>query len=287
MTTKTLVAPIAVPLAELRSSGTQTPVYAAEASLHALEERLAPLYEQLAAHPLYASMQSLEDLHSFMQTHVFAVWDFMSLLKALQRGLTCVDVPWVPSRFPAARRLINEIVLGEESDVYEGEALSHFELYRRAMQQCGASTDAIDSFLNQLERSERTERAFAEAQASAAAQRFVRSTMAFIATDQLHVIAAAFTFGREDLIPGVFKAFIRDQDEQLSGKLALFRWYLDRHIEVDGEEHGPMSLRMVSGLCGTDLVKWKQAEAAAVQAIEARLMLWDDILAGLPSTARM
>ena len=281
---KTLVAPVAVPQADPGLSA-KPPLRSAEVFLHSLEERLAPLYERLAAHPLYASMRSLEDLHCFMQTHVFAVWDFMSLLKALQRGLTCVEVPWLPSRFPEARRLINEIVLGEESDLYQGEAVSHFELYRRAMQQCGASTEAIDSFLNQLERGEETERALWQLRLPLTAQRFVQSTFTFIASGELHIVAAAFTFGREDLIPGVFKAFIRDQDEQLSGKLALFRWYLDRHIEVDGEEHGPMSLRMVSGLCGSDPVKWQQAETAAVQAIEARLTFWDAILASLPSTA--
>ena len=248
-------------------------------SLQALQERLEPLYTRLAEHPLYRSMQSLQDLHAFMETHVFAVWDFMCLLKSLQRGLTCVDVPWLPSPFPEARRLINEIVLGEESDLYEAAALSHFELYRQAMQQCGASTDTIDSFLYHLGQGDSVAATLGEVRLPEAARRFVQSTFNFIATGELHIIAAAFTFGREDLIPGVFKAFIRDQDEQLSGKLALFRWYLDRHIEIDGEEHGPMSLRMVSGLCGSDPVKWQQAEAAAVQAIEARLAFWDGILA--------
>ena len=261
------------------SAITPPPSSAAMEHLHTLEQRLVPLYTKLAAHPLYRSMHSLEDLHAFMQTHVFAVWDFMCLLKALQRGLTCVDVPWLPSADPEARRLINEIVLGEESDLCEGTPLSHFELYRRAMQQCGASTRAIDNLLYQLGQGDSVDAALGEVNLPAAAARFVRSTFAFIATGELHIIAAAFTFGREDLIPGVFKAFIRDQDERLSGKLALFRWYLDRHIEIDGEEHGPMSLRMVSGLCGSDPVKWQQAEAAAVQAIEARLTLWDDILA--------
>ena len=255
----------------------------ADGSLHTLERRLEPLYARLAAHPLYRSIQSVEHLHRFMETHVFAVWDFMSLLKALQRGLTCVDVPWLPSRLPEARRLINEIVLGEESDVYEGEALSHFELYRRAMQQCGASTAGIDDFLERLGRGAGVDRTLEQSCVPSAAKKFVRSTFGFVASGELHVIAAAFTFGREDLIPGVFQAFIRDQDEQLHGKLALFRWYLDRHIEVDGEEHGPMSLRMVSGLCGADAVKWRQAEVAAVAAIEARLQLWDDILAQLPT----
>lgn len=283
MTPNSLAATMVAPQADPSSSATPPPARLADTFLHALEEKLAPLYERLAAHPLYGSMRSLDDLHCFMETHVFAVWDFMSLLKALQRGLTCVEVPWLPSRFPEARRLINEIVLGEESDLYEGEALSHFELYRRAMQQCGAPTDAIDNFLYQLGQGEGPEATLAQVRVPVAAQRFVRSTFSFIESGELHVIAAAFTFGREDLIPGIFKAFIRDQDERLSGKLGLFRWYLDRHIEVDGEEHGPMAVRMVSGLCGSDPAKWDQAEHAAIRAIEARLAFWDDILATLPA----
>ncbi len=95
-------------------------------------------------------------------------------------------------------------------------------------------------------------------------------------------MAAAFTFGREDLIPDVFRGFIRDQDTRLEGQLALFRWYLDRHIEVDGEEHGPMALQMVANLCGDDQQKWREAGDAAVQAIAARLALWDAITAYLP-----
>lgn len=282
MTTLTDLHPVTT-AADETAPGLRTASQAfAKESLHTLERRLEPLYARLANHPLYRSIQSLDHLHRFMEAHVFAVWDFMSLLKALQRGLTCVDVPWLPSPLPEARRLINEIVLGEESDLYEGEALSHFELYRRAMQQCGASTLAIDSFLDRLSGHGTVETNLEQPYISSAAQVFVRSTFSFIASGELHIIAAAFTFGREDLIPGVFKAFIRDQDEQLSGKLALFRWYLDRHIEIDGEEHGPMSLRMVSGLCGSDSAKWQETETAAITAIEARLTFWDGILADLP-----
>ena len=86
-----------------------------------IEAHIAPLRDQLSAHPLYSSISTQEHLRLFMESHVFAVWDFMSLLKALQRTLTCVDLPWVPTPYPASRRFINSIVLGEESD----ECLHH------------------------------------------------------------------------------------------------------------------------------------------------------------------
>ena len=76
----------------------------------------------------------------------------------------------------------------------------------------------------------------------------------------------------------MFRGFIRDENDALAGRLTRLRWYLDRHIEVDGEEHGPMALQMVRELCGTDPVKWHEAEAAATVALEARLAFWDGIL---------
>lgn len=245
----------------------------------ALETTLKPLYARLAAHPLYRSIESIEDLRLFMEAHVFAVWDFMSLLKALQRGLTCVDVPWVPSAMPGSRRLVNEIVLGEESDVYGGEPLSHFELYLEAMRQCGASTAPIEQMVQAVRDGAAVEQALATSNAPQEANAFVRDTFSILAKNQLHVTAAAFTFGREDLIPDMFRGFVRDLNQDMAGQLEIFIWYLERHIEVDGEEHGPMALRMIAELCGADDTRWREAETAAVFALESRLRLWDGIAA--------
>ena len=82
---------------------------------------------------------------------MFAVWDFMSLLKAIQRELCGVGVPWVPSPNLQATRLVNEIVLGEESDEDgEGGYASHFVLYRRAMQRCGANVQVDVGLLDEF-----------------------------------------------------------------------------------------------------------------------------------------
>ena len=247
--------------------------------LQQLETRLQPLYAQLSAHPLYRSFTRMEDLHTFMQSHVFAVWDFMSLLKTLQRGLTCVDVPWLPSRLPESRHLINEIVLGEESDIYQGRHVSHFELYRTAMQQCGASTVAIDALIDAVRNGAEPALAMQDCGAPAEAVAFVQDTFYLLAGSELHAVAAAFTFGREDLIPEMFKGFVRDLNRDLAGQLSTFIWYLERHIEVDGEEHGPMALRMIEDLCGDDETKWVEAERAAVFALESRIRLWNGIAA--------
>jgi pyrroloquinoline quinone (PQQ) biosynthesis protein C len=264
-----------------------TPLNRSE-QLQDLAERLRPLYDRIANHPLYRSLETLQDLHLFLEAHVFAVWDFMSLLKALQRGLTCVGTPWLPSRYPESRRLVNEIVLGEESDIYGTQSLSHFELYLLAMREAGASTHAIDSLIAQLREGSGLAAALALCGAPAPAQRFVHATFHLIERGQLHTLAAAFTFGREDLIPEMFRSFISDldasqynADETTHRSLATLRWYLDRHIEVDGEDHGPMALRMVAELCGDDSRKWNEAAEAAETALRARLALWDGIAASL------
>lgn len=237
-----------------------------------------PLYQRLAKHPLFLHVSNIGDLHCFMESHVYAVWDFMSLLKALQRGLTCIDVPWTPSAFPESRYLINQIVLGEESDLYEGHPLSHFEIYRLAMQSCGASTATVDSFLNLLQEGTSIDSSLSLSSTPSEAQEFVQATFRFIRGGQLHIQAAAFTFGREDLIPDMFRNFLRDLNRELHGKLEPFLWYLQRHIEVDEEEHGPMSLRMIADLCGEDKLFWEEAKQAATEALQARLALWDGIV---------
>ena len=94
-----------------------------------IRARIEPARARLLAHPLYGRMRSLADVRLFMRSHAFAVWDFMSLLKRLQRDLTCVTVPWVPVGDAEVRYLINEIVCGEESDIDpEGGRISHFDL---------------------------------------------------------------------------------------------------------------------------------------------------------------
>jgi len=145
------------------------------------------------------------------------------------------------------------------------------------MRKCGASTIAIETLIEGLGNGSSWEEALIKSGAPDAAQSFVRNTFAIVEGNRLHATAAAFTFGREDLIPDMFRGFIRDQNERLYGKLELMRWYMERHIEVDGEEHGPMALQMVSELCGDDAVKWDEASEAAEIALQARLVLWDGI----------
>ncbi|MGH1334833.1 MAG: DUF3050 domain-containing protein [Aureispira sp.] len=246
-----------------------------------LQKELAPLREQLVKHPLYERLQKMDDIRLFMQHHVFAVWDFMSLLKGLQQQLTGVTLPWLPSPHPTLARFINEIVLGEESDVNaQGEAQSHFELYLDAMQEAGANTHWIESFVKELHQGHTVQIALNNTNLPDFVRNFVHFTFETIATKEPARLAAAFTFGREEIIPDLFLAII-DQEQARQGEpaYAKLRYYLQRHIELDGDEHGPLSLQMVEALCGDTPEKWEAAKEAALQALQKRLELWDGIAA--------
>jgi hypothetical protein len=248
----------------------------ADNSIEAIELRIMPLRKQLAAHPLYPQIRTLRHVRLFMESHVFAVWDFMSLLKALQRALTCVDLPWIPTSFPVSRRFINEIVLGEESDEYQGRPISHFEIYLEAMEQVQADTRAIRHLVG---RARQGVDGLSFDGVPAAAREFVETTFQVIHEGSSAAQAAAFAFGREDAIPDMFRSLVWQLNHEMSGELDQFVWYLERHIEVDGNDHGPLSLKMVADLCCEDLALWEEASKAAEKALRARISLWDGVLA--------
>jgi hypothetical protein len=239
--------------------------------------------ETLLAHPLYHQMNTLEDVRRFMESHVFAVWDFMSLLKSLQRELTCTEVPWVPQGNAATRYLINEIVTGEESDVdRHGNRISHFELYLEAMREAGCDLKPIETFVRLVESGKSVSEALRISKAPVGAARFVENTFAVIYSGKRHVMAGVFTFGREDLIPDMFLRLIGELKKQFPGKLDILQYYVERHIEVDGGHHGELALQMTAELCGEDETKWSECLYAVKEALKSRAALWDAIIDDVP-----
>jgi hypothetical protein len=243
-----------------------------------LQNNLAPYRQRLLEHSIYATVNSVPRLRSFMESHVFAVWDFMSLLKALQRSLTCVELPWLPTPHPAARHLINAIVLGEESDEDgRGGHLSHFELYLEAMEACGAKTQPVLKFCELLRHGKVINDAADLAEVNVAARSFMNTTFEFVNRGRPSEIAAAFTFGREDVIPDMFQQFVETLCSESPDNFERFRFYLVRHIDLDADDHGPKALQMVTSICGDDADEWIAAEKAAITAIDARLRFWDAV----------
>lgn len=246
--------------------------------IQTLKSAIEPSRAQLLQHPVYHQIQTLSDLQKFAEVHVFAVWDFMSLLKSLQQKLTCVHTPWVPIGSANTRYLINEIVLGEESDVDAFDnRISHFELYQQAMRQMGASTIAIDALLFDLQSGVHIEAAIQQLDCVKAIKDFLTFTFKIVNHAPAHVQAAVFTFGREDLIPDMFTRLLEKLVAEVPEKVAIFKYYIERHIEVDGGHHSHLALEMVSELCGDDAIKWEEAAQASIEALQIRTSLWDAV----------
>jgi len=241
---------------------------------------LGGLREKLLGHPVYGLVDSPERLRRFMEHHVFAVWDFQSLLVALRRSLTGSTIPWLPTPDREARRLVNEIVLDEESDeLPDGTHASHFELYLDAMERTGADTGPIERLIARLRGGEPLSPALDRAGAPPAAAAFVRRSFAIIDSGSPHRIVAAFTYGREDVIPEMFRPLVATLADRDPASWDRLRYYLERHIEADDEKHAPMCRRIVAGLCGGDARKWAEASATARDSLSARIDLWDAIAA--------
>jgi hypothetical protein len=255
-------------------------------ALNDLQQVIAPLKHHITNHKVYGAIKTPEDLKVFMSYHVYAVWDFMSLLKSLQNKLTCTTVPWFPVGSANTRFLINEIVVGEECDIDQnGLRKSHYELYLEAMQGVGADISGITTFTEVLKATGDFEQAFEQAKVPQAARDFVNFTFGVIKSDKDYLQAAIFTFGREDLIPEMFHSIVNDINQQFKGSATLFKYYLDRHIEVDGDHHSELAIKMMLNLCGNDVNRWKDSERLVIRCLEQRLALWDAAYQEITATA--
>ena len=253
-----------------------------------IKKALEPYTQALMNHEVYNALNELDDLQVLMEQHVFAVWDFMSLLKALQIKLTCTQLPWMPSPNPTIRRLINDIVLEEESDVNaRGEYASHYEMYLEAMEQAGASTSIIRVFTEAISMGKSVKQALELSGADAEVCRFVAHTFEIINEGKNHKIAAAFTFGREDVIPAMFREIVKELDESSPGKLEDFKYYLDRHIALDEEVHTPLAMQMIAELCGDNETYWEEAKEVSIACLQARIALWDHIAQSIKNKSAM
>jgi len=240
-----------------------------------LDQAVEDCRERVICHPIYRDLDSVVALRVFMEHHVFAVWDFMTLLKRLQRDATSVETAWRPTDDPKVRRMVNEIVLGEESDeVSPGRYLSHLELYIEAMEEVGACTRSILAFLEELREGADPELALEEAEAPIASRAFSSWTWRLSDSRGTHEVAAAFLFGREDLIPEMFRSVLKE----LGDGCPMLRLYLDRHIELDEGEHGPLARELLMELCGEVPGRWQEARHAAVHSLRLREALWDGVL---------
>jgi hypothetical protein len=235
---------------------------------------------------MYSSINDLEDIKSFMENHVFAVWDFMSLLKSLQRSLTCVSVPWMPRKNSKIVNFINQIVVEEESDDLgtknPDNAISHYELYIKSMHELKASPGPIIHLTSQISRGKHWKEALNTTQSTyheipSSTFNFVENTFDICENGKIHEVASSFFFGRENPIPFMYINMIKNFDEK---KISCknFRTYLERHIEIDSSTHCVLAEKLLMELCGDDFDKWREVEEVAIRSIENRILLWDGVV---------
>ena len=244
-----------------------------------IQDKINGQREKLLKHKLYSNIETIKDLRVFTENHVYAVWDFMSLLKALQIKLTCTKTPWVPNSNSQTAYLINEIVLAEETDINQaGKRKSHYELYLDAMIDIGAEIEFPTKTINKIASSENIFMSIDKLEIHENIKEFLKFTFSVIKEGKPHKIAAIFTFGRENLIPNMFNEILREFEKNVTeGDISKLIYYFERHIELDEDEHGPMALEMVSMLAENDHEKWKEIEEISIEALEKRILLWDAI----------
>lgn len=250
---------------------------------------IEPLRDALMTHPVYGAVSDLPALRLFMSHHAYAVWDFMSLLKSVQQHVAPASVPWTPVGDASLRYFINGLVLAEESD--EGlpdsrdqrSRISHFELYCDAMREIGADPIPVLEFVDCV-RARGVQAALSSTQVPAPALTFMRTTFELIESAKPHVVAAALALGREQVIPGMFRALLNKMGILEHGAPA-FRYYLHRHVHLDDESHGPMAMRLLHALCAGDSMRIAEARSGARRALSARLRFWDEVYQSLTVAA--
>lgn len=242
--------------------------------------RYNSLRESLSKHPLYAAIHNENNLKVFMEHHVYAVWDFMSLIKSLQKHFAPSKFPWIPPKNSRYANFINKLVLEEESDdalidSVDATYASHFESYCQAMLEAGANIHPILKFI-EVVGNDGLDTALEVADVPTPAKQFMMFTFDIIGRNQPHLLAAALAYGREALVPQLYRSILGGLQISPSDAPNLYA-YLNRHIQLDEQEHGPLATQMVQELCDGADEKLNEAMEVAEQAVATRLEFWNGI----------
>ena len=243
---------------------------------------IQPLVTQIHQHPVFASIHSIQRLCRFAEIHIFVVWDFICLLKALHRQLSSTQLLWTPPKNHLGCYLVNTLLTEEESDnLQDNRYLSHFELYVQAMQECGADTRPIETFIAHIHQQDDLEIALLQSHAPLPAQHFVRDTFHVIHKNSHH-LAASLAFARENITSGMFSSLLQHLNQtENTHSLKSFIQYFQRHIELDSHKHSHQSQLLVAELCGEDGNKWQEATDTAIFSLQSRLRLLDEIYSNI------
>jgi len=246
-------------------------------SLNNYKKAIDELKQSLTSHKLFSNELNLSQMSKFMESHIFSVWGFMSLLKSLQSGITVTGAPWIPNENSrnGLTNFINEIVLCEESDdIGNIGYMSHFEFYLLAMNKMKASTSQINLLIERLKSEKYNEKLIDELDIYSEVKDFVKFDLDIALSGNLSKIVGGFALGREKVIPNIFSYIIPCIDHNDSTKKLLT--YLKRHVDVDGDRHGPLSIKLLDTICQSD-ESYLMAYNSGITSLKLRLKVWDRI----------
>ena len=245
-------------------------------NLKSNKKKLNDLKRKITAHPLFANKLEPKHICKFMESHIFAVWGFMSILKSLQKMITPNNLPWMPNKNTknGLVNFVNEIILCEESDYIEGIGfISHFEIYLLAMKNMDAKTDQLDKLISIISSKGYDEKYLDNIDATDEVKSFLKHDLEVSMKGTLPEIVGAFTLGREKVIPNMFGYILPAIKETSTSKYLVT--YLERHIDIDGDRHGPLSMKLLNTSCGEK--ELSLAYATAIKSLELRLLVWDRV----------
>jgi hypothetical protein len=151
-------------------------------------------------------------------------------------------------------------------------------MYLDAMDAMGADLHLVNKFIAHAKKSNNIFDVIATTTLDKRIKDFLNFTFEVIAEGEVHKIAAAFTFGREDLIPGMFTSILEEIKTNFpTANLDSFIYYFQRHIDLDGDEHGPLAMQMITDLAKDDDVKWTEMKEISKIALQKRIQLWNAI----------
>ena len=150
-------------------------------------------------------------------------------------------------------------------------------MYLDAMDQIGAEKEDIEIFIIDIKSGKKINPTIHGLSIDHAVKDFLQFSFEIINTEKSHQIASAFTYGREDIIPDMFISILKELDPE-NNRYSKLKYYLDRHIEIDGNLHGPLAQKMLVELCNDNQNKWDEVYTVAKNCLQYRIKLWDSIL---------
>jgi hypothetical protein len=241
-------------------------------------QKVLPAQDKILNHQVYKEIENLDDLNLFLEYHVFFVWDQMSSLKAMQKDLTCMNVPWVPKRSPQTRKYINELVLNAEgNDLISETVLSEYESYLELMRESDADSSSIERLEKSINRGENFKDLLDHLDMPKVVKSYLDFTYKTIESKDAHKIAANFVFGKQSLIPHRLVKLLNELNKKFPVDLSLQIKYFESKVMKETGKIEDVAKKIFEELCGHDEEKWDDVAEVAERTLERRLQLWDDI----------